>query len=184
MLCHPSKQVPVLSQLALNFAVCTRCFCSVPSETWPNRYFLHAATSDGETDIDIRPYDNPTIFEVLERQPGTNWHIYYDDTPQIWAFRKLWDTRSRHANWYPFPDFLDHVAAGQLPSYSFNEPNHRPSLHLMDDDSDPNPQVSNNQHPENNLVSDSVYPQFASNSTADFSPRRETHRHCLRSSTR
>ena len=174
MLCQPSTQVPVLSQLALHFAVCTRWFCSVPGETWPNRNFLHAATSDGETDIDIRLYDNLTIFELLEQQPGTNWHIYYDDTPQVWAFRELWDTAERHANWYPFPDFVAHVAAGQLPSYSFIEPNHRPPLRLMDDDTDPNLlEVSNNQHPENNLVSNSAYVGFTSSSATDFS-RAET----------
>jgi phospholipase C len=168
MLCQPSTQVPVLSELAREFAVCTRWFCSVPGETWPNRNFLHAATSDGETDIDIRSYDNPTIFELLE-QHGKTWHIYYDDTPQVWAFHELWDTPERHANWYPFPDFLAHVAAGQLPSYSFIEPNHRPPLHLIDDDSTSGTAgVSNNQHPENNLVSDAAYNGFSGGPTTDF----------------
>jgi Phosphoesterase family len=41
------EQVPVLSTLAQQFAVCCRWFCSVPGETWPNRNFVHAATSDG-----------------------------------------------------------------------------------------------------------------------------------------
>jgi phospholipase C len=164
MLCQPATQVPVLSQLARDFAVCTRWFCSVPGETWPNRNFLHAATSDGETDIDIRSYDNRTIFELLE-QYGKTWHIYYDDTPQIWAFHELWDTSQRHANWFRFPDFLDHVATGQLPSYSFIEPNHRPPLHLMEDD---NSGVSNNQHPENNLVSDAAYAGSGARGSTDF----------------
>src|ERR1700730_7072904 len=168
MLCQPSTQGPGLSELAREFAVCTRWFCSVPGETWPNRNFLHAATSDGETDIDIRSYDNPTIFERLE-QHGKTWHIYYDDTPQVWAFHELWDTPERHANWYPFGDFLDHVAAGQLASYSFIEPNHRPPLHLIDDETNAGGSgVSNNQHPENNLVSDAVYATFSSGQATDF----------------
>ena len=37
------EKVPVLSTLALEFGVCTRWFCSVPGETWPNRNFMHAA---------------------------------------------------------------------------------------------------------------------------------------------
>jgi phospholipase C len=170
MLCQPSSHVPVLSQLALDFALCTRWFCSVPGETWPNRNFLHAATSDGETDIDIRFYDNPTIFELLEKHDKT-WHIYYDDTPQVWAFRKLWDTPERHANWFVFREFLDHVAAGQLPSYSFIEPNHRPPLRLVDDDQRgvDTTDVSNNQHPENNLVSGLAYEHFVAGTATDFS---------------
>ena len=66
-----------------------------PGETWPNRNFMHAATSDGETDIDPRLYTNKTIFEVLEEH-GRDWHIYYDDTPQVWAFVNLWDDPDRH----------------------------------------------------------------------------------------
>src|SRR5438876_638692 len=51
MRCQAPDQVPVLSALALGFGVCTRWFASVPGETWPNRNFMHAATSDGTTNI-------------------------------------------------------------------------------------------------------------------------------------
>jgi phospholipase C len=40
-------QLPVISALAANFAVSDRYFCSVPSQTWPNRSFVHAGTSNG-----------------------------------------------------------------------------------------------------------------------------------------
>ncbi|HEY2549236.1 MAG TPA: alkaline phosphatase family protein [Streptosporangiaceae bacterium] len=56
-----------------------RWFCSVPGETWPNRNYLHAATSDGETDIEIREYENRTIFELLEKElqdDRADWRIY------------------------------------------------------------------------------------------------------------
>ncbi len=104
MCCQPPENVPVLSTLAREFAVCTRWFCSVPGETWPNRNFMHAATSDGETNID-------------------------DDTPQVWVFPQLWDTADRHAKWFPLDEFARHVEKGLLPAYSFLEPNHRPPLH-------------------------------------------------------
>src|SRR5664280_719573 len=113
MRCQPPEHVPVLSTLAREFAVCQRWFCSVPGETWPNRNFLHAATSDGETNIDIRFYQDKTIFEQLEDH-HQSWHIYHDDTPQVWAFNKLWDTPARHANWYPLAWFFEHVADGAL----------------------------------------------------------------------
>src|SRR5215472_12173796 len=59
MACQPSEHVPVLARLACEFAVCTRWFCSVPGETWPNRNFTHAAKSDANTVNQTRPYINP-----------------------------------------------------------------------------------------------------------------------------
>lgn len=156
--CQPAENVPVLSTLALEFAVCTRWFCPVPGETWPNRNFLHAATSDGETNIEVRPYTNRTIFELLEENRGLDWHIYHDDIPQVWAFPRLWDRADRHAKWFPMEKFAEHVEKGQLPAYSFLEPNHRPPLHTLDHAPlTGTPDVSDSQHPENNLVSNASY---------------------------
>ena len=112
MACQPPENVPVLARLAREFAVCSRWFCSVPGETWPNRNFAHAATSDGQTQIEIRPYTNRTIFELLEDHE-VDWRIYYDDTPQVWAFPALWDTPERHAKWFPLDSFTSHVAGGR-----------------------------------------------------------------------
>ncbi len=168
MSCQPPEQVPVLSRLASEFAVCTRWFCSVPGETWPNRNFAHAATSDGETAIEIRPYTNRTIFELLEEH-GADWRIYHDDTPQAWAFPALWDTADRHAKWFPLDRFAEHVAAGQLTAYTFIEPNHRPPLHTLDHA--PlvgDPDLGSSQHPENNLVSDGAYDTFRLRGESDF----------------
>jgi phospholipase C len=169
MLCQSPGQVPVLSQLALRFAVCDRWFCSVPGETWPNRNFLHAATSDGETNIEIRAYQDRTIFDLLE-DSGATWRIYHDDTPQAWAFPALWDTPARHAKWYPTARFATHAAAGDLPSYSFIEPNHRPPLHTLDHDPTVggSPDVSTSQHPENNLVTNAAYDTFDPETDTDF----------------
>ncbi|MDQ1737367.1 MAG: phospholipase [Pseudonocardiales bacterium] len=169
MLCQDPAQVPVLTTLALQFAVFDRWFCSVPGETWPNRNYLHAATSNGETDIEIRFYTDPTIFELLEEHHKA-WHIYHDDTPQVWAFRNLWDTAERHANWYPTNRFAEHVAAGTLPHYSFIEPNHRPPLHTLDHDPrfGGSPDASDSQHPENNLVSNDAYAAFDDATDTDF----------------
>jgi phospholipase C len=168
MACQPPENVPVLSRLAAEFAVCTRWFCSLPGETWPNRNFAHAATSDGQTDIEIRPYTNQTIFELLEKH-GADWRIYHDDTPQAWAFPALWDTPDRHAKWYPLDQFTEHVAAGELTAYTFIEPNHRPPLHTLDHDPLIGaPDVSNSQHPENNLVTDAAYDGFKPDGESDF----------------
>jgi phospholipase C len=168
MRCQSPESVSVLSTLALEFAVCIRWFCSAPGETWPNRNFLHAATSDGETNIEVCPYADRTIFEQLEEDHGREWHIYHDDTPQVWAFPRLWDRGDRHARWFPLEEFARHVETGQLPAYSFLEPNHRPPLHTLDHA--PligTPDISNSQHSENNLVSNASYDHFVPGDT-DF----------------
>jgi phospholipase C len=168
MACQPPENVPVLAQLATEFAVCSRWFCSVPGETWPNRNFAHAATSDGQTEIEVRPYTNRTIFELLE-SAGADWRIFYDDTPQVWAFPALWDTPERHAKWFPLDRFADHVAAGGLTAYTFIEPNHRPPLHTLDHAPLVGvPDVSDSQHPENNLVSNAAYDNFTLHGESDF----------------
>jgi phospholipase C len=154
MRCQPHAHVAALTTLALQFGVCSKWFSSVPGETWPNRNFMHAATSDGTVDNDIRFYFDGTVFDQLERNRKT-WRIYYDDTPQVWAFRKLWEGE-RLGNWFPFPDFARHVEQGELPHYSFIEPNHRPPVHLPWTPGS-GPEHSNNQHPGNNLIPNDAY---------------------------
>ena len=167
MRCLAPDNVPVLTELAAGFGVCSRWFASVPGETWPNRNFLHAATSDGTTDNEPRFYYNRTIFEVLE-QAGRSWHIYYDDTPQVWAFSRLWDD-GRAANWFRSQEFASHVRSGRLPNYSFIEPNHRPPIHAT-----PFVHVdgvhghSNSQHPANNQVPNADYDAAPASGPGDF----------------
>jgi phospholipase C len=53
------RQLPVLSTLAQEFALCDHWFSSMPGPTWPNRMFIHAASSGG---LD----HSPTNAEILE----------------------------------------------------------------------------------------------------------------------
>jgi phospholipase C len=54
-----STQLPVLYQLATEFAVCDHWYSSLPGPTWPNRFFLHGASSSG---LD----DSPTTAEMVK----------------------------------------------------------------------------------------------------------------------
>src|SRR5579883_1599071 len=47
MRCFAPDQLPVLNALAREFAVCDNWFSALPGPTWPNRLFLHAASSSG-----------------------------------------------------------------------------------------------------------------------------------------
>ena len=57
--CDAHAQVPVLTALANEFAVCDKWFSSMPGPTWPNRFFSLGASADT---ID----DNPSVWDVLK----------------------------------------------------------------------------------------------------------------------
>src|SRR4051812_9830241 len=44
------NELPVIYQLATEFAVCDQWFSSLPGPTWPNRFFVHGASSGGLDD--------------------------------------------------------------------------------------------------------------------------------------
>jgi len=81
-------QLPVIYQLATEFAVCDNWFSSMPGPTWPNRYFLHGATSAGldrspttsEASADWFEYPNGSIFDRLEASYGFYGYRLYNDT--------------------------------------------------------------------------------------------------------
>ena len=119
--CFDPGNLPVLTTLAKEFAVCKRWFSSVPGPTWPNRFFAHAATSKGYLDnSQFHNYDMRTIFENLSEQ-GYTWADYYDDISQTWELQRLC-TPGFITNFKAYGEFRKDAAAGKLPNYSFIEP--------------------------------------------------------------
>jgi len=120
--CFPERLLPALSTLAKEYAVCTRWFCSVPSETWPNRLFAHAGTSAGLVENVERPYGEKTVFELLS-EAKRSWQIFFGDIPQVAVFPELaWhDGGPRFSR---LSKFFDRARKGTLPNYSFIEPRH------------------------------------------------------------
>jgi phospholipase C len=128
---YTPEQMPVTSTLARGFATFDRWFCEVPSQTFANRSFFHAASSSGYVDnlspIDSFPLHNnaETIFERLERQ-GLSWRVYCDPPSHVSLTGIIHAPRL----WQHFPTkfvttdrFLEDAAVGNLPAYSFIEPN-------------------------------------------------------------
>ncbi len=128
MECYTPDQVPVTSALARNFAISDRWFSATPNQTWPNRCFVHAGTSNGNVDNGAIPdpfqWNVPSIFNVLEAM-GVSWTVYCDTvvTPSLTRamFPKLWDP-FLDGHFLSFPAFEYACAKGSLPSYSFIEP--------------------------------------------------------------
>ena len=88
------KQLPVICQLAGEFAICDNWYSSLPGPTWPNRFFVHGASSAGWTDsphlmdevtwesIHGFRYSNGSIFQALSNA-GHEWRLYNDDKNQF-----------------------------------------------------------------------------------------------------
>ena len=136
-------QVPVISALAQNYAISDAWFCSVPSQTLPNRSFVHAGTSNGNVDNGdpANPFEwnVPSIFNVLN-SIGVSWTVYSDAilTPSLTRtfFPKLWDP-FLDDHFKGFGAFQAACANNSLPQYSFIEP-----MFLLD---------PNDQHPPHDV---------------------------------
>jgi phospholipase C len=126
--CHAPTQVPILQALARSYAVSDAWFASVPSQTWPNRAFAHAGTSNGHVDngdpADPLVWNVRTIYSVLGEM-GASWAVYHDTQviPSLTRtqFPELWPG-SLDGNFRSFADFEADCANDRLPQYSFVEP--------------------------------------------------------------
>ena len=129
---YNQDELPFYYDLARNFAISDRFFCSVLGPTFPNRSYLLAATSFGHltTNDDLPPPGGyrpitGTIFDLLEAN-HVPWADYFQDVPQGGSFRDFTLT-SADPHFLPLPVFLAQVAGspgvGELPSVSFVDPN-------------------------------------------------------------
>lgn len=134
MTCYTSDQTPVLSTLAKKFAVCDHWFCSVPSQTLPNRDFVHAATSCGHlNNKPVATCDAPTIFNKIQdaidndKRTDLSWKVYSGKSKgKPFSLTRLIMTQLHdykfNANFVSINEFYKDAANGNLPSYSFLEP--------------------------------------------------------------
>jgi phospholipase C len=117
----PPAALPVLSGLAAGFAVCDHWYSSVPTETFPNRAFACAATSQGHMNDATASFTVPTIFGLMT-QHGLSWKIYGYDQEAL-TRKNFPDTLSAPDSCFGlFTDFQSDAQAGTLPQYSFLEP--------------------------------------------------------------
>jgi len=128
MQCHSPDQLKVLSALARAYAVSDAWFASVPSQTWPNRAFAHAGTSNGHVDNGSPPdpldWQVRTIFNVLG-DVGASWAVYsaafVAPSLTLTMFPTLWGAKYR-PNFQRFSAFVSACQNNTLPQYSFIEP--------------------------------------------------------------
>lgn len=155
MTCYTPDQVPVLSTLAKKYAVCDHWFCSVPSQTLPNRDFFHAAQSNGHVNNKPDSYcDAKTIFTQIQdeitkgNKKDLSWKIY-SGTNQKGPFSLTriilteLNKPSFDPNFKSIDEFYKDAKAGTLPSYCFLEP----QFH----DDKKTGVVQNDMHPPNDI---------------------------------
>ncbi len=141
MKCFSPDRLPALTTLAREFALCERWFASVPGQTWPNRFFMHAATSMGNIDNQPRVYGARTIFDSLA-DAGEDFGIYFHDMPQSVMLASLRKAKYRK-NFKVFAErFKRDCMTGLLPAYSFIEPRYFDFLGFK----------ANDQHPPHDVA--------------------------------
>ena len=134
--CYSPGQLTVLNALAQEFAVCDQWYASMPGPTWPNRMFVHGASSGGldhsPTTAEIALWEtalgfafpNGDIFDRI-RAKGLQRRLYGgDDFPMIAALKGIHLDDIRH---------YDHFAADLQGTFPYNYVFIEPSYCLLDD---------------------------------------------------
>ena len=128
---YTGAEVPAYDTLASQFTICDRWFASLPTDTWPNRLYAHTGGAGGllETpatrSVEINPpgYALTTIFEVLQAQHLDDWEIFFSDLPFALIFEKLAQDATYTAHMRSISDLLEHAETGDLPAFSWVDPN-------------------------------------------------------------
>ena len=122
---HTQAEIPYYYALADKFATGDRYFASELGPTFPNRFFLLAATPFGHTTNDF-PVDDPlnafsqkTIFEELDAA-HISWRVYFAEVP----FAAIFGYVRQHAvgHLFPIAQYFIDAATGTLPQVSFVDP--------------------------------------------------------------
>jgi len=149
----PKEKLPVLTTLAQEFAVFNRWFASIPGPTICNRAFSHYGTSFGR--VDLNPlYPPETIKSIYTRLINANPKhtakvYYYDTTSSTMEVANLLQNQPELFGTYG--QFLDDCKKGNLPEYSFIEPNY------SDHQGDSGEEVANDQHPDHHVQQGEVF---------------------------
>ena len=146
-------QLPVLTTLALEFAVFNRWFASIPGPTICNRAFAHYGTSFGR--VDMNPFDVIEPFKsiysrLINAHPKRTTKVYYYDTTSS-TMEVVNLLQNQPELFGTFNQFLQDCDKGNLPDYSFIEPNY------SDHDTDAGEEVANDQHPDHNVQAGELF---------------------------
>lgn len=123
MQCYNFTTLPVLSTLAMEFALFDHWYASHPGPTYPNRLFAYSGTSSGETsskDMEriILGYPQRSIFEDIY-ESGKSFRVYFSDFPSVLLLRRMRDYWL-HIKY--IDEFYEDVKNGNLKEFSLIDP--------------------------------------------------------------
>lgn len=126
-------QLPVLYGLVDNFTLCDRWFASVMGPTWPNRFYLHACSANGQKDNFPEPFLE-TLWHRCD-DAGISSRIYFTDVPWVAGAFPLvptvWGKLGDNVGGFSLGDienpntlskFFEDCAAGDLPNFAVIDP--------------------------------------------------------------
>src|SRR2546421_4432891 len=124
---YDDSDLPFTYSLARHFPVGERYFCSCLAQTYPNFRFLLTGTSSGVIRTDGSTFTtkvaNGTIFDRFDHF-GVSWKTYFDSLPAPLVIPDVLPT-ARQPNFVKgVQHFIDDAAAGQLPQFSFVNPDY------------------------------------------------------------
>lgn len=117
---YDATDLPFYYWLASEFSIADHYHCSLQGPTFPNRMFLYAASSFGNTYNTIAEAPNTLVDYLEERQ--IDWKIYATGTPGLGIFLS---THLKYAGEHlkSIEDYFADAAAGTLPQFAFVDPN-------------------------------------------------------------
>lgn len=138
--------LPVLTNLATEFAVFNGWFSSIPGPTICNRAFAHYGTSFGQVGMDIFYILDPipSIYERMLSGGHTAKIYYYDQQSSTMEIVNL--LKNQPQIFATYDQFISDCKLGELPDYSFIEPCY------CDHPGDDGGQIlASDQHPDHNV---------------------------------
>ena len=123
----PPERLQVLTTLATEFAVFNGWFSSIPGPTICNRAFAHYGTSFGNVDMNMfllpaaARNQIPTIYERMQTGSQSARLYYFDQPSSTMEIVNLVKDQSMFST---FDQFVADCRSGDLPEYSFVEPNY------------------------------------------------------------
>jgi phospholipase C len=116
---YTEQDLPFMYSLASTFSLADRSFSSLLGPTFPNRSYLEAATSYGETGGTLFTDARLNLIELLETGNVT-WHDYYTNLPTLGIFL---DSFTKHLdNASMVSDFMTDAQMGNLSQVNFVDP--------------------------------------------------------------
>jgi phospholipase C len=124
----PPEKLPILTKLATEYAVFNGWFSSIPGPTICNRAFAHYGTSFGNVDMNlfyITDSDRDKIASIYDRmvKGGHSAKLYYYDQ-QSSTMEIVNLLKEQPELFGTYEQFVSDCRSGNLPEYSFIEPNY------------------------------------------------------------